>query len=263
MIYCEKLCKTYILRERPGLFQRGPIRQVEALREITLDIPKSQMVGLLGPNGAGKTTLLKILATLLLPTSGRVEVAGVDLLSYPHRARQFIGLILAGERNLYWKLTGLENLLLFAGLYNVPKGLAKKRAWELLRQVGLLEFANTTVEKYSTGMRKRLAIAKALIHEPKVLILDEPTSGLDVSGKREVWQALKDLQAATKVTMLLATHDMEEAETLPERLLLIHQGRIIADGAPAQIKAQAGNQNGNLADAFLTFTGKTWKEAEN
>lgn len=261
MIHCDQLSKTYILRDRPSFFRRGNIRRIEALRGVSLTVPTGGLVGLLGPNGAGKTTLLKILATLLVPTSGQATIAGVNVLAHPRQARKLIGLVLAGERTMYWKLTGRENLHLFAGLYDVPGRVAKKRAAQLLEQVGLREFADTPVEKYSSGMHKRLALAKAFIHEPLVLILDEPTTGLDVGGKREVWQSLKRMREETKVTILLATHDMEEAEALSQHLLIIDQGKIVVQGKPGEIKAQAGVST--LSDAFLFHTGRAWDGDED
>ncbi len=238
MIECKAIAKTYVVRERVGLLRRGRLRRIEALRGIDFKVEPGEFVGLLGPNGAGKTTLLKIVATLLLPTRGEIYVAGIDALKHPAKVRGLLGVVLAGERTLYWKLTARENLLLFAGLYNIPRKRARKRADELLELVGLSEFADVTVEKFSTGMRKRLAIARALIHQPLVLILDEPTAGLDPHGVEEVWRVLQALREEG-TTILMATHNMLEAERIPSRLLLIDEGRLIADGTPQRIIAQA------------------------
>ncbi|MFZ5816449.1 MAG: ABC transporter ATP-binding protein [Bacillota bacterium] len=243
MIACTAVRKTYRIVERRGLFGRPSAREVPALRGISLTVPKGQRVGLLGPNGAGKTSLLKILATLLIPDAGAVRIDGVDPVADPRAARMRIGTVLANERSLYWKLTATENLSVFGGLYNLPAGEVRRRGGELLERVGLTGFAHVPVEKYSTGMRKRLMIARALLHRPPVLILDEPTSGLDVQGKRELWALLRDLTAAEQVTVLIATHDMEEAESLPERLLLIHEGQLHADGTPHELKQQAGKES--------------------
>lgn len=239
MIVCRNLAKTYIVRERAGLLHRGRRREIEALQGVDLQVDTGEYVGLLGRNGAGKTTLLKIVATLLLPTTGEVQVNGIDALRYPTKVRRLLGVVLAGERTLYWKLTARENLLLFAGLHNLPGKEARRRAQELLELVGLMEFADVTVEKFSTGMRKRLAIARALMHRPRVLILDEPTAGLDPYGVEEVWQVLRTLREEG-TTVLMATHNMLEAERIPTRLLLIDEGRLIADGTPQEIMARAG-----------------------
>ena len=241
MISCRGVAKTYIVRERAGLFRRGVRREIDALHGIDLEIGQGEFVGLLGRNGAGKTTLLKIVATLLLPSRGEVEVDGIDALREPTKVRRRLGVVLAGERTLYWKLTALENLLLFGGLQDLPRREARTRATELLQLVGLSGFAHVSVEKFSSGMRKRLAIARALIHRPPVLILDEPTTGLDPHGVEEVWEVLQALHEEG-TTVLMATHNMLEAERLPTRLLIIEGGRLLADGTPQEITARSGAQ---------------------
>jgi len=241
MISCRGVAKTYIVRERAGLFRRGVRREIDALHGIDLEIGQGEFVGLLGRNGAGKTTLLKIVATLLLPSRGEVEVDGIDALREPTKVRRRLGVVLAGERTLYWKLTALENLLLFGGLQDLPRREARTRATELLQLVGLSGFAHVSVEKFSSGMRKRLAIARALIHRPPVLILDEPTTGLDPHGVEEVWEVLQALREEG-TTVLMATHNMLEAERLPTRLLIIEGGRLLADGTPQEITARSGAQ---------------------
>jgi len=155
---------------------------------------------------------------------------------------------------LYWKLTAQENLQLFGGLYNLPLRAVRERSGLLLPLVGLSDFAHVQVEKFSTGMRKRLMIARALLHEPRLLILDEPTSGLDIQGKREVWTLLRNLAMQQRVTLLLATHDMEEAETVPDSLLIIHQGKLCANGSPADIKALSSHNGWLLIDLPRTFS---------
>lgn len=240
MVQCRALRKTYLVRERAGLLRRGRRREVEALRGVDLGVGRGEFVALLGRNGAGKTTLLKIVTTLLLPTAGEVRVAGLDALREPRRVRRKIGLVLAGERTVYWKLTGRENLLLFAGLYGVPRGEARRRAEALLAQVGLGEFRDVPAEKYSTGMRRRLALAKALIHDPEVLVLDEPTAGLDPQGVEGLWRILRELRDERKVSVLMATHNMFEAEELPDRVVILEEGKVVAEGTPEEVKARAG-----------------------
>ena len=241
MISCRGVAKTYIVRERAGLFRRGVRREIHALRGIDLEIGRGEFVALLGRNGAGKTTLLKIVATLLLPSRGEVEVDGIDALREPAKVRRRLGVVLAGERTLYWKLTAMENLLLFGGLQDLPRREARARAEELLELVGLSGFSNVSVEKFSSGMRKRLAIARALMHRPPILILDEPTTGLDPHGVEEVWAVLRALREEG-TTVLMATHNMLEAERLPTRLIIIEEGRILADGTPDEITARSGTQ---------------------
>ena len=251
MVELYNVAKTYVVRERVGLFRPSRRREIPALQGIDLQVQPGEFVGLLSPNGAGKTTLLKIVATFLLPTRGEVFVKGIDALKYPTKVRRLLGVVLAGERTRYWKLTARENLLLFAGLHNIPRKEARRRAEELLSLVGLKEFANVTVEKFSTGMRKRLAIARALIHAPEILILDEPTSGLDPRGVEEVWNVLLALREQGK-TVLMATHNMLEAERIPTRLLIIDSGRILADGTAAEIVAKSGAKS----VALLTLDAK-------
>ncbi len=244
--------KTYVVRERLGLLRGTKRREIPALRGVDLRIERGEFLALLGRNGAGKTTLLKIVATLLLPSAGEVWVEGYEAVRVPKEVRKKIGVVLAGERTLYWKLTGLENLLLFGGLYNLPRKEARRRAWELLSLVGLQEFAHVSVEKYSTGMRKRLSLARALIHRPSLLILDEPTAGLDPQGTAELWEILRDLRAEQRLTVLMATHNMLEAEALPDRLVILEEGRIVAAGTPQAIKEHAGAQ----ALAVLRLSGR-------
>jgi len=239
MISCSRVAKTYVVRERAGFFRRGARREIEALRGIDVEVSRGAFVGLLGRNGAGKTTLLKIVATLLLPTEGEVEVDGIDAVREPTKVRRKLGVVLAGERTLYWKLTARENLLLFGGLQDLPRRDARGRSEDLLELVGLSGFADVSVEKFSSGMRKRLAIARALIHRPPVLILDEPTTGLDPHGVEEVWEVLRALREEG-ATVLMATHNMLEAERLPTRLLIVEEGKLLADGTPQEITARSG-----------------------
>jgi len=239
MIVCRGVTKTYVVRERAGLSRLGVRREIEPLCGIDLEIACAEFVGLLGRNGAGKTTLLKIVATLLLPTEGEVEVDGIDALREPTKVRRELGVVLAGERTLYWKLTAMENLLLFGGLQDLPRREARTRSEELLKLVGLSSFADVSVEKFSSGMRKRLAIARALIHRPRVLILDEPTTGLDPHGVEKVCEVLRALREKG-TTVLMATHNMLEAERLPTRLLIIEEGKLLADGTPQEITARSG-----------------------
>lgn len=243
--------KTYVVRERTGLFRTAKRREILALRSVDLQVGRGEFLALLGRNGAGKTTLLKIVATLLLPTAGEVWVEEYDAVRAPKEVRKRIGVVLAGERTLYWKLTGLENLLLFGGLYNLPRREARTRACALLSLVDLGDFAHVSVEKYSTGMRKRLSLARALLHRPSLLILDEPTAGLDPQGTSDLWEILRRLREEEKVTVLMATHNMLEAEALPDRLVILEEGQIVAEGTPAAIKEQAGAQ----AAAVITLAG--------
>lgn len=210
-------------------------KMVVAVDGISFDVREGELFGLLGPNGAGKTTTVKMLTTLLIPTGGYATIKGLDVVRDAEKVRSRIGFIFGGERGLYWRLSGLDNLRYFATLYYVEPDLAKKRIYELLELVGLNGREKEKVEGYSRGMRQRLHIARALLHDPEVLFLDEPTIGLDPVGARELRQAVRNLQSAKK-TILLTTHYMFEADALCQRIAVINQGKIVALDTPENLK---------------------------
>jgi ABC-2 type transport system ATP-binding protein len=214
-------------------------REIVAVDAITLTLEGGRLMGVLGPNGAGKTTLLRMLCALLAPTSGTVEVLGYDPSRQPQAVRARVGAVLGGDRSVYWRLTGRENLLYGAALHGIDGDVARTRAAELLRWVGLAERAHDLVEEYSTGMRLRLGIARALMHDPPLLILDEPTAGLDPHAARAIGAMLQDLCADGRRSVVAATHNMAEAERLCDVVAVLHQGRMIAFDAPAAIAARA------------------------
>jgi ABC-2 type transport system ATP-binding protein len=202
---------------------------------IDLVVEPGEIFGLLGPNGAGKTTTMKMLATLLIPTSGTIRVLGIDPLARPREVRALLGAMLSGERSLYWKLTGRENLEYFAALYHVPPGETKARIANVLVAVKLADRAEDYVERYSTGMRQRLALARALLPNPPLVVLDEPTVGLDPLASRDLRDRVRELKAQGR-TVLLTTHYMEEADQLCDRVAIIDHGRIVALDTPAALK---------------------------
>ena len=206
-----------------------------AVDGIDLVVEPGEIFGLLGPNGAGKTTTMKMLATLLIPTSGTIRVLGVDPLTRPREVRARLGAMLSGERSLYWKLTGRENLEYFAALYHVPPGETKARIANVLAAVKLADRAEDHVERYSTGMRQRLALARALLPDPPLVVLDEPTVGLDPQASRDLRDRVRELKAQGR-TVLLTTHYMEEADQLCDRVAIIDHGRIVALDTPAALK---------------------------
>ncbi|MFW6097235.1 MAG: ABC transporter ATP-binding protein, partial [Chloroflexota bacterium] len=214
---------------------RRKTREIVAVDSISFDVKRGELFGLLGPNGAGKTTTVKILTTLLIPTAGTARVLGQDVVQAPDTIRARIGFIFGGERGLYWRLSGIDNLRYFASLYHMDPDVTKKRIPKLLEQVGLQDRGQERVEGYSRGMKQRLHIARALLHDPDVLFLDEPTLGLDPVGARDLRQMIARLQAAGK-TILLTTHYMFEADLLCERIAVINKGRIIAQGSPQKLK---------------------------
>lgn len=236
IISIENLTKTYQVRERRGLTGTTE-RTIHALKDVSLDIAQGELFGLLGPNGAGKTTLIKCLTTLLLPTRGTASVNGYDIVRQGAEVRASVGCMLMGERGLYWKLTGRENLVYFAALYFVPRRERERRVDALIARLNLAEFSERPVESYSSGQKMKLAFAKALINDAPVLILDEPTNTLDVPSARELRAIVQELNAEGR-TIVYTTHLMAEAEELCPRVAIVDRGQIIALGPPAELKAR-------------------------
>jgi ABC-2 type transport system ATP-binding protein len=210
-----------------------------AVDNLTLDISENEVFGLLGANGAGKTTTIHMLATLLKPTAGTATVNGYDIVSQPSKVRASIGIVFQAPSSDDM-LTGYENLHLHAMLYKVPRHERKKRIEEVLELVGLTERKDDQVKKYSGGMRRRLEIARGLLHKPKVMFLDEPTLGLDPASRETMWKYIQRLVNEEKVTIILTTHYMEEADLLCNRIGIIDKGRIVALDTPAKLKAGLG-----------------------
>lgn len=210
-----------------------------AVDNLTLDINENEVFGLLGSNGAGKTTTIHMLATLLKPTSGTATVNGYDIINQPAKVRASIGIVFQAPSSDDM-LTGYENLHLHAMLYSVPRHTRKQRIEEVLELVGLTERKHDQVKTYSGGMRRRLEIARGLLHKPKVMFLDEPTLGLDPASRESMWKYVRRLVEEEKVTIILTTHYMEEADMLCDRIAIIDKGRIVALDTPAKLKAGLG-----------------------
>ncbi len=211
--------------------------EIVAVDHINLRIKSGELFGLLGPNGAGKTTTIKLLCTLLLPDDGTAMVNGYDVVKQGEEVRKCIGVVTGGERGLYWRLTGRENLWFFSQLYNIPDRVAKERIDELLKLVELEKRADDPVEKYSRGMKQRLHVIRGLVNDPPILLLDEPTLGLDPGAARVIRDFVKEkLQRDQKKTILHTTHYMEEADQLCNRVAVIDNGKIIALDAPESLK---------------------------
>jgi ABC-2 type transport system ATP-binding protein len=223
-----------IYRAQIGVLRRS-VKEVLAVDDISFEIGAGELFGLLGPNGAGKTTTVKMLTTLLIPTSGSASVMNFDVVRQANEVRKRIGFIFGGERGLYWRLSGIDNLRYFASLYHVDPEITKKRIPYLLELVGLNGRGNEKVGGYSRGMKQRLHVARTLLHDPTILFLDEPTIGLDPVGAREFRQVILDLQSARK-TILLTTHYMFEADALCDRIAVIDHGRVIALDTPGGLK---------------------------
>lgn len=244
-IHTEALRRDFVARK--GFFF-NEVTRTEALRGVDLTVERGQIFGLLGPNGAGKTTLTKILSTLLLPTSGRAEVLGLDVATDALKLRPRLGLVLGGERGLYTRINGRENLRFFADLYGVPLESRDRRIDALLDRVGLADAAERRVEEYSRGMKQKLHIARGLLHHPEVLFLDEPTIGLDPKSARETRKLIRSL-VGEGVTIFLTTHYMFEAEELCERLAILSRGRIVARDTIAGLSRLVGGDRTLEAEA--------------
>jgi ABC-2 type transport system ATP-binding protein len=232
VIEARDLTRTY--RTTTGTFRRRA-KEVEAVRRVSFEVGEGELFGLLGPNGAGKTTTIKMLITLLIPTSGSASVLGYDVVKNAREVRKQIGYVFGGDRGVYERLSGYDNLRYFAELYGVPPRLQKRRIEELLELVGLKGREHERAEGYSRGMKQRLHVARGLLHDPKVLFLDEPTLGLDPVGARELRSTVAALVEAGK-TILLTTHYMFEADSLCDRIAVISKGEIVAEGTPLDLK---------------------------
>jgi len=217
-----------------------PRGAVTALRGVALTVERGSFFGLFGPNGAGKSTLIRILSTLIIPTGGSASVMGCDVVREAEKVRASIGLASANENSFYGRLTGQQNLEFFATLQNVPPPAARRRAGELLEMFGLSRAAGAHFQTYSTGMRQRLNMARALLHDPPVLFLDEPTKGMDLATAENVRALLRrEFVERQGKTVLLTTHDLDEMETLCDRVAILEGGLIRACGSPAELVAQA------------------------
>lgn len=211
----------------------------EAVSEVSFNIEGGEVFGLLGPNGAGKTTLISMLTTLLRPTGGRAAICGYDIVNQDRKVRRSIGLVFQ-ETILDEDLTAYSNLDTHARLYRVPRGVVKKRISELLKIVGLEKEVKSKVANFSGGMKRRLEIARGLIHRPRVLFLDEPTIGLDPKTRRLIWDYIKKLRETTAITILLTTHYLEEADALCDRVAIMNNSKIVVTGTPHSLKKDLG-----------------------
>jgi ABC-2 type transport system ATP-binding protein len=232
-IETEHLGRTY--KVRGG--KKSAARELVALADVSLQVPRGEFFGLLGPNGAGKTTLIKILTTLLAPSTGRAFVAGVDVLRQPHLVRPRINMVSGGESSGYGLLTVRENLWMFGQFYGLDHKTTYRRIDELLEIVGLKDRAHTKSSDLSTGLRQKMNIVRGFLTDPEVIFLDEPTLGLDVGASREVRAFVKRwMRERPGRTTLLTTHYMVEADELCDRVAIINGGRVLANDAPAVLK---------------------------
>jgi ABC-2 type transport system ATP-binding protein len=224
--------------------------RITAVDNLSFGIEEGEIFGLLGPNGAGKTTIIKMLATLLKTTSGTAKVNGFDVMKQPHKVRESIGIVFQ-EPSSDELLTGYENMKLYAMMYGLPKEKIKKGIAEALEIVELTERKNDLVRTYSGGMRRRLEIGRSLVHKPKVLFLDEPTLGLDPAGREKMWDYISRLVEELKMTVLLTTHYMEEANSLANRVGIIDRGKIVVIDTPKALKKTVGGDLVTIKTANL------------
>jgi len=262
IICCQELHKTF---NGGNMFKKK--KQVKALVDINFDVRAGECFGLIGPNGSGKSTLIRILSTLLFPDKGQATVCGMDVVRKPYPIRELISRV-SVDAAFFKKLSAWENLRYSARLYGVPLRTAKERALEVLGELGFSNKRFTDpMEDLSRGMQQKVAVARALINRPHVLLLDEPTTGLDPRSKREVEAYILRLRKETELTIFLTTHDMYEAEHLCDRVAIIDKGKIVALDTPSGLKKVVrlnGNGSGrkgkkvSLEDVFMKLTHKEW-----
>lgn len=225
-----------------------------AVNDISFEVEKGEVFGLLGPNGAGKSTTIKMLTTLLKPTFGTATVNGFDIVHQTTAVRQSIGYV-PQALSADGTLTGYENLLIFAKLYDLPRISREERIDQVLTSVGLMDVSNQLVKNYSGGMIRRLEVAEALLHQPKVLFLDEPTVGLDPVARKSIWDHLMRFREESGMTILITTHSMEEADYLCDRIGIMHRGKIAVIGTPEGLKKGIGGENTTLNEVFVHYAG--------
>jgi ABC-2 type transport system ATP-binding protein len=238
------ILETEALTRRFGL--------LTAVDALTISVEAGEVFGLLGPNGAGKTTAIKMLTTLLPPTSGKATVAGFDITRQAAKVRRMIGYV-PQALSVDGSLTGYENLLIFAKLYDIPRNERQARLRDALAFMGLSDAADKLVREYSGGMIRRLEIAQSTLHRPPVLFLDEPTVGLDPLARKAVWEHVERLRNDYGTTIVLTTHYMEEADSLCNRVAIMHLGKVAVIGAPEELKRSMAG--GTLDDVFVHYAG--------
>ena len=228
-----------------------------AVDRVSFEVHAGEVFAFLGPNGAGKTTTIKMLTTLLQPTSGSIHIGGLDPAKDPNAVRRLFGIVFQ-DPSLDNELTAYENMEIHAVLYHVPHKVRAERIQNLLRTFELWDRRKSLVKMFSGGMRRRLEIARALLHTPKILFLDEPTLGLDPQSRNQLWTQVKNLNETEGVTVFLTTHYMDEADRMASRIAIIDHGRIVAQGSPQELKDQTGSDS--LEHSFLALTGSSIRD---
>jgi ABC-2 type transport system ATP-binding protein len=230
---------------------------VTAVDDVSFEVAAGEIFAFLGPNGAGKTTTIQMLTTLLRPSSGTISIDGLDPRTHPHEVRRRFGIVFQ-DPSLDGELTAYENMELHGVLYHVPRRTRVERIQQLLTIFELWDRRQTFVKQFSGGMKRRLEIARGLLHTPKILFLDEPTLGLDPQSRNQLWTQVKHLNETERVTVFLTTHYMDEAERVAHRIAIIDHGKIVAQGSAQDLKRQT--QTDSLEAAFLALTGSTIRD---
>ena len=228
-----------------------------AVNDVSFDVAEGEIFAFLGPNGAGKTTTIKMLTTMLKPTSGEMELDGLNPLEKQNEARQRFGIVFQ-DPSLDGDLTAAENMEIHGVLYHVPRKVRRQRTEQLLKLFELWERRDEQVKKFSGGMKRRLEIARGFLHTPRILFLDEPTLGLDPQSRNQLWTHVKMISETERVTVFLTTHYMDEADRVAHRVGVIDHGKLVAQGTPKALKEQTGTES--LEDAFLKLTGSTIRD---
>lgn len=268
----EHVSKRFVKSEGMWLFARDKARRrkqriVRAVSDVSLSVKRRQIYGVLGSNGSGKSTLIRLISTLLLPDEGRLEVFGYDVIRDARVVQKLINRV-SVEAAFFRKLSPMENLLYSARLYGVPARQARDDIRSILGRLGIKpDRISQPLESMSRGMQQKVAIARAFLTAPVLLLLDEPTTGLDPRSKLDVQRFVSELRDTHDATILLTTHDMDEADALCDRIAVIDGGRIVADGAPDELKAAVGERLGldrpaTLTEVFMAYTGRDWEDNE-
>lgn len=252
---------------RKGLRGLWPFRKretFEALRNVNVEVRAGEIYGIIGMNGSGKSTFIRVISTLLFPDEGTVEVFGVDVVKNPDEVRRMINRV-SVDAAFFRSLSAKENLRYSARLHGLSPGEARKRYKEILTRIGFdHNRVSDQVKSLSRGMKQKVAVSRALMSTPKLLLLDEPTTGLDPRSKRDVQQFLHKMRDEEGTTIVITTHDMEEAERICDRIAIIHEGQIVAEGTAQELKELVRNSRGELTleKIFFKFTGEEWDEYE-
>jgi len=231
--------------------------ELTAVDHVSFEVQQGEIFAFLGPNGAGKTTTIKMLTTLLTPTSGSLQIDGLDPTTHPNQVRQCFGIVFQ-DPSLDGDMTAHENMELHAVFYHIPRKQRAEKIERLMKIFELWDRRKDQVKTFSGGMKRRLEIARGLLHSPKVLFLDEPTLGLDVQTRNQLWTHVKNLNQTEGVTVFLTTHYMDEAERVAQRIAIIDHGKIVALGTPQELKTQTGKES--LEEAFLALTGSAIRD---